>query len=216
MRPLVLGMTAEAMRRPATIRGIAEHMGVSVGEVTRAVDVAVEQPRARPSLPPCDSCGRQSLALMNGTTCPSCFNGRERFTPAPVRERFAPAPAPKTPAKPDVGVVELSAWHRGMKLRTEYPGRTMGGIARELAIDVEYVPGTQLSGSTPTWMITGLSLPAARRVWVANDLPFPERERVLAHEIGHVLRLDADLEPWQAERTCNAFAFGFTGTKAPR
>lgn len=140
------------------------------------------------------------------------------FRASPLRRQFSAteratsiAAASTAPDKPDPILAELRAWKRGMEVRAQYHGRTMGGVARELGYEIEYVPGRELKGSTPTWLITGRSIPMANRIWVAADLPFDERERVIAHEIAHCLGLGADLDTWDCERACESFAFGLVG-----
>lgn len=172
--------------------------------------------------PACPECNERSIAWINGI-CARCHNAaRGAHRPNPPRPASAPPPIPAKPETPahTAASAELVAWHRGMALRAAFPDGTVGTIAAALGYTVEYVEGNELKGSTATWTINGRSQPDFGRIWVLNNLPFEERERVLAHEIGHCLlkpELDPALEPWEAEAVCNSFAHGLTGgTRTPR
>lgn len=172
----------------------------------------------------CPSCHQRSMAWVGGQ-CLRCHNA-QRSLAAQWRDLATKAPpARQTPAPPPAATAraadsaELRAYQLGVNLRAQFPGSTVGTIAAALNYAVEYVDAPSLRGSTSDWRITGRCLPDHGRIWVLNGLPFAERERVLAHEIAHCLlkpEIDPALSTWEAERTCDSFAFGLTGNRKPQ
>lgn len=172
----------------------------------------------------CPSCGERAAAWVSGQ-CVRCHD-RQRSLAATWRDLATKAPpARQTPAPPPAATAraadsaELRAYQLGVNLRAQFPNDPVGTIAAALNYTVEYVAGNELQGSTDTWTVTGRCLPDHGRIWVLNGLPFAERERVLAHEIAHCLlkpEIDPALSTWEAERTCDSFAFGLTGNRKPQ
>lgn len=128
--------------------------------------------------------------------------------------RLSPQPSPSSAVKDKDDAQEIARWvYIAQDLRSTNEGRRLGlrfahnaeWLARALGVPVQYVPMAQLQNPNRpaitilgrTWDFSGGPI-----IQLAQELNGYQRNRVLAHELGHVLKLPD-------ERLCEAFASRF-------
>lgn len=146
----------------------------------------------RPATRPCIRCGNRFLQdQLTNSVCDGCRASRAARSPsaALLAESHAAAEGRR-----------LGQLHRGDPYR----------LARELGAQVQRVPAAQIQNrNRPLTFIRGRTSLLTNIVSLADSLTPREEGETLAHEVGHLLRLDAGLEGIDAERTVDAFAAAF-------
>lgn len=168
----------------AEIGIIARDSGKSMAEVRRAIEVSRDL-RARRAPRP--------------------------MPPRPVTPARATTPSPaSTPYRRNAALAELAAAKLGRELGVQY-NHDVYALCEAQSYVVNFMPGSELVGSTPYLMIVGRSMPVAGIIVVARDIDpsVGSREHTIAHEAAHCLGIERELDAADCERCCDAFARAF-------